>query len=52
MKTELRHCEAELRRALNEEKTIRLLLDKKEEELKHLRSELTKAREYESELEK
>nr|XP_016501735.1 PREDICTED: uncharacterized protein LOC107820044 [Nicotiana tabacum] len=50
--TELRHCEVELHRASNEKKTLRLLLDKKEEELKHLRSELTKAREYESELEK
>nr|XP_009778884.1 PREDICTED: intracellular protein transport protein USO1-like [Nicotiana sylvestris] len=52
IKTELHHCEAELRRASNEEKTLRLLLDKKEEELKHLRPELTKAREYENELEK
>ncbi|XP_070015757.1 uncharacterized protein [Nicotiana sylvestris] len=43
---------SKLRRASNEEKNLRLLLDKKEEELKHLRSELTKAREYESELEK
>ncbi|XP_019260796.1 PREDICTED: uncharacterized protein LOC109238774 [Nicotiana attenuata] len=51
LKTELRHCEAELHRASNEEKTLRLLLDKKEEELKHLRSVLTKAREYKSDLE-
>ncbi|XP_070021954.1 uncharacterized protein [Nicotiana sylvestris] len=52
LKTELHHCEAELRRASTEEKPLRLLLDKKEEELKHLRSELTKACKYESELEK
>ncbi|XP_019261127.1 PREDICTED: intracellular protein transport protein USO1-like [Nicotiana attenuata] len=51
LKTELRHCEVELRRTSNEEKTLRLLLDKKEEEMKHLRLELTKAREYKSELE-
>lgn len=35
-----------------EEKDLRLICDKKEEELKSLLSELAKAREYEDELEK
>ncbi|XP_070007704.1 uncharacterized protein [Nicotiana sylvestris] len=40
LKSELFHCEAKLRKALNGEKSLRLLCDKKTRELIHLRSEL------------
>ncbi|XP_070054358.1 uncharacterized protein [Nicotiana tomentosiformis] len=51
-KAELRQCEAELNRSLGEWKALRLLCDQKEEEIKDLREELTRAQEYEDELEK
>ncbi|XP_070017244.1 uncharacterized protein [Nicotiana sylvestris] len=43
-------CEAELRNVSGEEKALRLLCSRKEEELKDLRAELAKARKNKSEL--
>lgn len=45
-------CEAELNKSLGEGKALKLLCSQKEEELKDLRAELAKAREYENELDK
>ncbi|XP_070002882.1 uncharacterized protein [Nicotiana sylvestris] len=52
LKSELLRCEAKLRKALNGEKSLRLLCDKKTRELTHLRSELDQSRDYEGILEK
>ncbi|XP_070029491.1 uncharacterized protein [Nicotiana sylvestris] len=52
LKSELLHCEAKMRKALNGEKSLRLLCDKKIRELTHLRSELDQSRDYEGILEK
>ncbi|XP_070004265.1 uncharacterized protein [Nicotiana sylvestris] len=49
-RAELSQCEAELRKVSGEEKSLRLLCDQKEKELKDFRAELAKARENETEL--
>ncbi|XP_070002533.1 MAR-binding filament-like protein 1-1 [Nicotiana sylvestris] len=52
LKSELLRCGAKLRKALNGEKSLRLVYDKKTRELIHLRSELDQSRDYEGNLEK
>ncbi|XP_070003039.1 uncharacterized protein [Nicotiana sylvestris] len=52
LKSELLCYEAKLHKALNGEKSLRLLCDKKTRELIHLRSELDRSRDYEGNLEK
>ncbi|XP_070005049.1 uncharacterized protein [Nicotiana sylvestris] len=52
LKSELLRCEDKLRKALNGEKSLRLLCDKKTRELIHLRSELNRSHDYEGNLEK
>ncbi|XP_070006100.1 uncharacterized protein [Nicotiana sylvestris] len=52
LKFELLCCEAKLRKALNGEKSLRFLCDKKTRELIHLRSELDRSHDYEGNLEK
>ncbi|XP_070029052.1 uncharacterized protein [Nicotiana sylvestris] len=52
LKSELLRCEAKLCKALNGEKSLRLLCDKKTKELIHLRSELNRSHDYEGNLEK
>lgn len=49
-RAELNQCEAELKKALSEEKTLKLLYSQKKEELKDLRADLAKARKNEAEL--
>ncbi|XP_019259880.1 PREDICTED: ankyrin repeat domain-containing protein 24-like [Nicotiana attenuata] len=48
--SELRQCEVEIKRVLGEEKALRLLCSRTEEELKDLRTALAKAQKSESEL--
>ncbi|XP_019258160.1 PREDICTED: MAP7 domain-containing protein 2-like [Nicotiana attenuata] len=50
IRAELSQCEAELKKVLGEEKSLRLLCSQKEEELKDLRTTLAKAQKSESEL--
>ncbi|XP_070025613.1 uncharacterized protein [Nicotiana sylvestris] len=52
LKPKLLRCEAKLNKALNGEKSLRLLCDKKTKELIHLRSELNRSHDYEGNLEK
>ncbi|XP_070011204.1 uncharacterized protein [Nicotiana sylvestris] len=52
LKSELLRYEAKLRNALNGEKSLRLLCDKKTRELTHLRSELDQSRDYKGILKK
>ncbi|XP_070020764.1 MAR-binding filament-like protein 1-1 [Nicotiana sylvestris] len=52
LKSGLLCCEAKLHKALNGEKSLRLLCDKKTREPIHLRSELDRSRNYEGNLEK
>ncbi|XP_070013885.1 uncharacterized protein [Nicotiana sylvestris] len=52
LKSEQLRCEAKLRKALNGEKSLRLLCDKKTRELIHLRSKLDRSHDYEGILEK
>lgn len=48
LKSELLHHEARLRRALDEERSLRLLCDEKEVELVYLRYEVGRSLNYES----
>ncbi|XP_070009712.1 uncharacterized protein [Nicotiana sylvestris] len=52
VRADLSQCEAELRKASDEEKALRLLCSQKEEELKVLRADLAKVQKNEAELDK